>query len=89
MRDKAFNIPKNPKYDEYQRGLDPMVYNFFDKKSTSSNGVANNEIKQNLPLAEELRKPIIRNFKKKNSLFRIWTQYLGWWFSWYAINKQA
>ena len=40
-----------------------MVYKCFDKKSTSS-GIANNEIKQNLPLAEELHKPIIRNFKK-------------------------
>ena len=42
-----------------------MVYNFFDKKSASSSGVANNEIKQNLQLAEELHKPITRNFKKR------------------------
>ena len=41
-----------------------MVYKFFDKKSASGSGIANNEIKQNLPLAEELYKPIIRNFKK-------------------------
>ena len=40
-----------------------MVYKCFDKKSKDS-GVANNEIKQNLQLAEELRKPVIRNFKK-------------------------
>ena len=26
LRDKAFNIAKNPKYDEYQRGLASMVY---------------------------------------------------------------
>ena len=32
LHDKAFNIAKNPKYDEYQRGLVCMVYNFFDKK---------------------------------------------------------
>ena len=38
-----------------------MVYKFFDKKSTSS-GFANNEIKQNLQLAEKLHKPIIRKF---------------------------
>ena len=31
LRDKAFNIAKNPKYDEYQRGLASMVYKFFDK----------------------------------------------------------
>ena len=29
LRDKAFNIAKNPKYDEYQRGLASMVYKFF------------------------------------------------------------
>ena len=38
-----------------------MVYKFFDKKFTSGSGVANDEIKQNLQLAEELHKPIIRN----------------------------
>ena len=52
------------------RGLASMVYKFFDKKS-KGNGVANNEIKQNLQLAKELHKQIIRNFKKKNSLFWI------------------
>ena len=64
LRDKAFNIAKNPKYDGYQRGLASMVYKYFDKKSKGS-GVANNEIKQNLQLAKELHKPIIRNFKKR------------------------
>ena len=33
LRDKAFNIAKNPKYDWYQRGLAFMVYKFFDKKN--------------------------------------------------------
>ena len=47
LRDKAFNIAKNPKYDGYQRGLASMVYNFFDKASAGS-GITNNEIKQNL-----------------------------------------
>ena len=72
-RDKVFNIAKNPKCDGYQRGLASMVYKFFDKKSAGSGvtTLANNEIKQNLQLAEELHKPIIRNFKKNNSLFRI------------------
>ena len=32
LRDKAFNISKNPKYDGYQRGLVSMVYKLFDKK---------------------------------------------------------
>ena len=33
LRDKAFNIAKNPKYDGYQRGLASMVFIFFDEKS--------------------------------------------------------
>ena len=58
LRDEAFNIAKNPKYDGYQRGIASMIYKFFDKKSKGS-GVANNGIKRDLQLAEELHKPII------------------------------
>ena len=39
LRDKAFNIAKNPKYYGYQRGLASMVYKFFDKNSKG--GVVN------------------------------------------------
>ena len=59
-----------------------MVYNFFDKKSSSltdksaKGGSANNEIKQNEQLAEELQKPIVKKIKKIKvySLFKdtIW-----------------
>ena len=59
LRDKAFNIAKNPKYDGYQRGLASMVYKFFDKKS-AGRGVNTNV--NNEKLAEELHKPIIRKF---------------------------
>ena len=31
LKDKAFKIASNPKYDGYQRGLASMVYKFFDK----------------------------------------------------------
>ena len=60
LRDKVFNIAKNPRYDGYQRGLASMVYNVFDKKSKES-GV-NIEAKHNEQLATEFHKPIIRNF---------------------------
>ena len=40
LRDKAFNIAKNPKFDGYQRKLASLVYKFFDKK-TSGNGIKN------------------------------------------------
>ena len=42
LRDKGFNIAKNPKYDGYQRGLASMVYKLFDKKSALGSDVANN-----------------------------------------------
>ena len=31
LRDKAFKIGSNPKYDRYQRGLASMVYKFLIK----------------------------------------------------------
>ena len=31
LRDKAFKIAINPKYDGYQREIALMVYKFFDK----------------------------------------------------------
>ena len=40
LRDKAFNIASDPKYDGYQRGLASMLYKFFDKKS-SGGGITN------------------------------------------------
>ena len=69
LRDKAFNIAKNSKYDGYQRGLGSMVYKFFDKKSKGS-GVntqaepSQKKYENNERLAEKLHKPSIRNFKK-------------------------
>ena len=63
LRDKAFNIAKNTKYDGYQRGLASMVFNFFDKMSKG--GGVNIEGKHKEQLAEEIHKPIIRNFKRR------------------------
>ena len=63
LRDKAFNIANNPKYDGYRRGLASMVYKIFDKKSKG--GGVNIEVKHNEQLAKELHKPIIRNSKKE------------------------
>ena len=69
LRDKAFEIASNPKYNGYQRGLASMVYKTFDKKSNGS-GIKS-KIKQNQQLRNELHKPIIRKVKKKKSLFII------------------
>ena len=58
LRDKAFKIASDPKYDGYQRELASMVYKFFDKKSKGS-GIIN---EPNYQLANELHKPIIKTF---------------------------
>ena len=58
LRDKAFKIASNPKYDGYQRELASMVYKFFDKKSSGS-GI-HNEL--NYQLANELHKPVTKKF---------------------------
>ena len=73
LRDKAFKISSDQKYDGYQRGLASMVYEFFDKKLQGS-GISNNN--ENIQLADELHKPIIRKLEKRKvySSFRdnIW-----------------
>ena len=61
LRDKAFKIASDKKYDGYQRELASMVYKFFDKKSQGS-GFANNNNKENIQLADEIHKPIIKKF---------------------------
>ena len=62
LRNKAFDIAKDPKYDGYQRGLASMVYKFFDSKVSGSGSKLT---LQNEQLAEELHKPIIRKFEKR------------------------
>ena len=63
LRNKAFKIARDQKYDGYQRGLASMVFKFFDKKSQGSSHslqvAANNE---NIQLPDELHKPIIEKF---------------------------
>ena len=74
LKNKAFDIAKDSKYDGYQRGLAFIVYKFFDSKVASpdktfvGSGAKRVDTKitpQNEQLAEELHKPIIRKFKKR------------------------
>ena len=67
LKNRAFNVAKDPKYDGYQRGLASMVYKFFDKKSKGRGAkhVNTKLTTQNQQLAEELYKPIIRKFEKR------------------------
>ena len=56
MKDKAYQIAVNAKYDGHQRGLASMVYKFFDKKTVT-------EMSVNEKLAEELHKSVIKQLK--------------------------
>ena len=78
LRNSAYDIASNRKYDGYQRGLASMVYKFFDskvapfdKKTMSGKGTKNNK-----HLAKELHKSVIKKFEKRKvySLFKdnIW-----------------
>ena len=57
LRDEVFNIAKNPKYDEYQRGFASVFYNFLIKRLqvVVLKSVMNNY----------LLEPIIRNLNKR------------------------
>ena len=78
MKDKAFKIASDPKYDGYQRGLASIVYKFFNKKSSGS-GIAN---EPNYQLANELHKPIIKIRKRKEKFIHfLETIFWGFWFS--------
>ena len=65
LKNKALKIATDPRFNGYQKGLASMVYKFFNKR-TKGSGInlqansLNNEI-----LAEELHKPIIKNFKRR------------------------
>ena len=63
LRDKAFTIAKNPKYEEYQRWLASLIYKFFDKKNSGS--VIKDDNISNKELAEELHKICIKKFKTR------------------------
>ena len=78
LRDKTVNIPKNLKYDGYQREIASLPYRCFGKKSSGSG--AKSEIMSNQQLAEELQKPIIRNLKTEKCTQvkeNIWGAVLG------------
>ena len=76
LKNSAYDIASNPKYDGYQRGLASMAYKFFgskvvplDKKTMSGKGNAKpsslKRMENNKILAEELHKPVIKKFNKR------------------------
>ena len=58
LKNKALTIAVDPKVNGYQRSLAAIVYKFFNER-TKGSGIENKQ------LAEELHKPIIKNFKRR------------------------
>ena len=66
LGDKAYAIVSNPQYDGYQRGLASMVYKFFNSKLASPDKkTVGSDVTENIKLANELHKPIIRKLNKR------------------------
>ena len=80
LKNSAYDIASNPKYDGYQRSLASMVYKSFDskvapldKKTMPGKGNAKHTAKpsslertgSNKILAGELHKPVIKKFNKR------------------------
>ena len=76
LKDRAYEIVINSKDDGYQTGLVNILYNCFDKKTWLGAGASVNE-----ELAQELHKPVIKNFKRWSVYARfkdnIWTSDLA------------
>ena len=64
MKGRAYEIPINHNYDEYQISLASMVYKFFGKRTGSRISVTEQ-------LAEELYKPVIKKFKWRKVYARL------------------
>ena len=58
LKNKALKIAVDPKVNGYQRSLAAIVYKFLNER-TKGSGIENKQ------LAEELHKPIIKNFKRR------------------------
>ena len=78
LRDKAFKIASNPKYDRYQRGLASMAYTFFNKKSKDS-GVTSDPHRLLLNLTDKV------NLKGSNKYVIVST--LNIYYTWKNIKK--
>ena len=69
LKNKAYKIAVDPKYNGYERALASMAWKFFNERSKNMIG-SGIESKQ---LTKELHKPIIRNFKKEKCILVIKT----------------
>ena len=62
LKNRAFDIAKDPKYDGYQRGLASMVYKFLDSKVSGSGAKL---IPENEQLVMNFINQLLGNLKKE------------------------
>ena len=70
LRDKAFEIASNPKYDGYWRGLASMVYKCFDKKKLLEE-VLKIKLKKINNLQMNFINQLLENFKKEKFIHHL------------------
>ena len=78
MKNRAYKIAINPKYDGYQKESTVVAYKVFDKNIRS--GASINE-----ELDPELHKPVIKKMQKKDRLCQVERQHLDRRFIWNRI----
>ena len=66
LKERAYEIAINHKYDGYQRGLASVVYKFFFCNKTQSRANAN----VSEELSQELHETVIKKFRKKRVCVR-------------------
>ena len=64
LKNKALKIATDSRVNGYQRGLASMVY-FLNERTKGSEINNKGNLLVNSQLAEELHKPIIKNFKRR------------------------
>ena len=71
LKERADESARNRGYDGYQRALASMFYNFLDKK-TGSGAIVTSKVRAsvNEQLAEELHKPVIKQFERRKIYVR-------------------
>ena len=69
LKDKAFKIASDPKYDGYQRGLASMVYKFFDKNSKEVELLISHMINYQMNFINQL----LKNLKKEKCILHLKT----------------
>ena len=77
LKDRAYEIARNCKHDEYQRALESTVNKLFYKKAESWVSVTE--------LSEEWHKSVIKKFTRRNVYARFKRQYLSSRFKWNGI----